>query len=601
MDIYCRGGHIMSTRTSTVSRKFTVPAFLLLIVIMICGTTFPVSSQAATTKIRISTSGMKGSYTGRGYQVSLDQKRISNTSFPPVCVKKTWMIPADLISKRLNCQSAKFDSNGRTLTITDFTGQKQIVIKAGSNKMSVNGKKYSMTKPAVIAKNTRTGKSIMYVPAAYIASKLGYAYKVSGKKIHLTTLQLFYRTAKDSSYDTSKYSNALTTISLTRNSSNSRNILNLETAKETTQDNTSVAIDDNLGIISYTFQNTYNALEEGDLDISNKYIKKISLSVSGTNTVVQVQYDTRQRYDTSLTDQGAEIRFTSVYYSMQIPLPEGVSFSSVRTNDLYADNKFYFVIPGLCKDKINADLYYLDHEISSVSVKEDESAEETKVVVKTKDLQGYKMEEGDGYFRVIMGDPDDIYDNIVVLDAGHGDHDSGATNHGTKEKNLNLAMIYTHMKKYFPADQTHIKAYWTRSDDTFVELMDRAKYASKVSADMFVSLHMNSCGSAAVSGLEVYYSLSNNKVSPSKLTSKILARNMHDTLVADLNEPTRGVKTAQYVVCRYNTVPAILIELGFISGSSDYKKLTDPAYQKKASASIYKCIANTFKEYPSVR
>ena len=63
----------MSTRTSTVSRKFTVPAFLLLIVIMICGTTFPVSSQAATTKIRISTSGMKGSYTGRGYQVSLDQ------------------------------------------------------------------------------------------------------------------------------------------------------------------------------------------------------------------------------------------------------------------------------------------------------------------------------------------------------------------------------------------------------------------------------------------------------------------------------------------------------------------------------------------------
>ena len=62
-----------------------------------------------------------------------------------------------------------------------------------------------------------------------------------------------------------------------------------------------------------------------------------------------------------------------------------------------------------------------------------------------------------------------------------------------------------------------------------------------------------------------------------------------------------GTKTAAYYVLKHNTVPAILIELGFISGNSDYSKLTNATFQKNAANSIYKSIQTMFQTYPTGR
>lgn len=91
---------------------------------------------------------------------------------------------------------------------------------------------------------------------------------------------------------------------------------------------------------------------------------------------------------------------------------------------------------------------------------------------------------------------------------------------------------------------------------------------------------MNSATSKSANGTEVYYSVSNNKTSFSGITSKAMANLFRKQLLADLKTTNRGTKTAAYYVLKHNTVPAILIELGFISGNSDYSKLTNATFQK---------------------
>ena len=156
-------------------------------------------------------------------------------------------------------------------------------------------------------------------------------------------------------------------------------------------------------------------------------------------------------------------------------------------------------------------------------------------------------------------------------------------------------------KKYFDAPESNVKAYWSRYDDTFISLYQRSRFASEVGADLFVSLHMNSCSRSSVNGMEIYYSKDNNSAAKTGLTSKKLANTMLDQLLGDLNASNRGVKSAGFYVIKHNTVPAILIELGFLSGNSDYKKLTSSSYQKKAAKSIYTCVEDIFKKYPTGR
>jgi N-acetylmuramoyl-L-alanine amidase len=230
-----------------------------------------------------------------------------------------------------------------------------------------------------------------------------------------------------------------------------------------------------------------------------------------------------------------------------------------------------------------------------------QSGNYTLFTIKTTKLQGYKISQSGEYLLVKIGDPRKIYKNIIVLDAGHGGKDYGASHNGTHEKNINYKIIYTLAKKYFDSSDSTVKAYWSRYDDTFISLSARAAFAQKVGADLFVSLHMNSSYKSSANGMEVYYSKDNNTTSDFGLTSQILARRMHNRLNTDLSISSRGVKKAGFYVIKHNTVPAILIELGFLSGSKDYSKLTSSAYQKKAAQSIYQCITDIFKDYPTDR
>lgn len=170
----------------------------------------------------------------------------------------------------------------------------------------------------------------------------------------------------------------------------------------------------------------------------------------------------------------------------------------------------------------------------------------------------------------------------VVLDAGHGDGDSGAVSVTKKlEKNFNLAMV-TKIAAILQ-NEPLIDLKLTRSDDTFVELDDRVKIANDWNATLFVSIHGNKYN-ANIRGVETYYTRSD---------SQALAKLMHGKIVAASGNPDRGVRTADFRVTKNTTMPAILCEIGYLSNAAEEAMMFTEAFQNKVAAAI----AQGIKEY----
>jgi N-acetylmuramoyl-L-alanine amidase len=176
----------------------------------------------------------------------------------------------------------------------------------------------------------------------------------------------------------------------------------------------------------------------------------------------------------------------------------------------------------------------------------------------------------------------DVFD--IVLDAGHGAKDPGAFSKSMNrwEKDFNLSAVLK-MKAELEKD-ARIRVHLTRSDDTFVELLDRVKFAENVKADLFISVHANSYDNTSVSGSETYYERAN---------SKAFAEAMHKHVLAGMGLRDRGVKKAAYKVIKETTMPAILIEAGYLSNTTDAAALFNTQTQNKLAVEVAKGI----KEY----
>ncbi|MBQ5882018.1 MAG: N-acetylmuramoyl-L-alanine amidase [Bacteroidales bacterium] len=221
----------------------------------------------------------------------------------------------------------------------------------------------------------------------------------------------------------------------------------------------------------------------------------------------------------------------------------------------------------------------------------------------------------------------------VVIDAGHGGKDPGAINGKTLEKNITLSVALK-LGKLIEDNYPDVKVIYTRKTDKFVELHDRAAIANKNNADLFISIHVNAATNRSAQGHETFVmgtakSQSNLEVcqlensvivlendytskyegfDPSNPESYIifsLLQNSHleqsldfATLVQQKAGTSpikrdRGVKQGNLLVLWKCTMPAVLIELGFISNSGDLKSLKGTANQQ----AMAKYIFNAFKEY----
>lgn len=364
-----------------------------------------------------------------------------------------------------------------------------------------------------------------------------------------------------------------------------------------TQDNTYVYLDLPYTVNGIGIQNT--SISDGS------YIQGISVQNTAQDTTqIVITKKANSSYTISQnTENEYVIRFfdeTVLSNSLIIRKPTGISIADITDKDLYHSNQFVITLPGNHIDFFHQNsIINTNKIISSVNYSLNNSGN-TEITVKTTKIQGYRYTIQGDYIYVQVDNPNKIYDSIVVLDAGHGGSDPGTSGGGYAEKEINYAILIKYASEHFNNKNSNVKAYWTRESDVFVTLNDRVAFAKKVGADMFISLHMNAATPTA-KGIEVFYSTSNNKTTASGLTSKELATYFVNQLSSELTLTNRKAKTAQFAVIHKNTVPAILVELGFMSNKDDLKKLTNPEFQTKAAKALYDATVTMFERYPTGR
>ena len=174
---------------------------------------------------------------------------------------------------------------------------------------------------------------------------------------------------------------------------------------------------------------------------------------------------------------------------------------------------------------------------------------------------------------------------IVVVDPGHGGKDSGAVGiGGLQEKNVILPIA---QQVAAILEQHGVQVVLTRTADYFVDLAPRVEMTQRVNANLFVSIHANSIDSRPdVNGLEVYYYDSGMR----------LAQTIQKSVLQSIDIRERGVRRARFYVLRKNSIPAVLVETGYVTGVEDAPRLAAPAYQSQMAAAIARGILQYIKQ-----
>lgn len=224
--------------------------------------------------------------------------------------------------------------------------------------------------------------------------------------------------------------------------------------------------------------------------------------------------------------------------------------------------------------------------------------------------------------------------NVIVLDPGHGGHDPGAINRslGIREKDIALAVakkVGEYIHQYMP----DVEVVYTRKDDRFVELRERGRIASEANGDLFISIHANSARNSQAHGAEIYFlglarSASALEVmkrensvidleeggGPTQLSeeellifelanagnlaiSERIAMMMEDQFRSRAQRRSRGVKQAGFMVLWNLPMPALLIELGFISNPNEARYMSSDYGQTILASAIFRAIRDFKLEY----
>jgi N-acetylmuramoyl-L-alanine amidase len=228
----------------------------------------------------------------------------------------------------------------------------------------------------------------------------------------------------------------------------------------------------------------------------------------------------------------------------------------------------------------------------------------------------------------------------IVIDAGHGGHDSGTLGAGGIEEKDVVLDVALRLGKLLH-DRLGAEIVYTRADDTFIPLETRTAIANKAQADLFISVHANSSQEPSARGVEVYYlnftsdpeamkvASRENAVSTQSVhdlsdlvkkialkdkidESKELATDVDASLFGGLTKGNvglkdRGVKKAPFVVLIGANMPSILAEISFVTNPQDAEQLRTPEYRERVAESLYGGVAryasgiNGLKSAPAVK
>lgn len=276
---------------------------------------------------------------------------------------------------------------------------------------------------------------------------------------------------------------------------------------------------------------------------------------------------------------------------LSVRLPAGVDGASVQVANDYVTQTVRVTIPGT--DVAYFDSYPIAGSSSYIdSLSYAKQGEQGIIEIVTDQVYELDMTYDENYYYFNFLTPQEVYDKVVVIDAGHGGRTPGATKQGVKEKDIDLAIVLQ-LQEIFAESDENIGVYFTRTDDSNPTFDQRVQLANKSDADLFISVHNNSTGSGRMSstkGTQVMYS-------ETSAESEAFAQICLEEVTSALGSRNKGlVEGNDIYIIRTSEVPVALIEVGFMTNQEELELLRSEEYQRLAAEGIYEAILRAFEE-----
>lgn len=548
----------------------------------------PITSLYANT-LTLTYDGKQHIYDNPPITLQIDGKTIETTVMPPIQIDNRTLVPAREVFEPLGA-SVEWKSAEKKAFVN--YGEILMILEADKQEVWVNGEEITIDVPTKIINNK------VMLPLRFIGETLGFEVDWNNetrnvnisKPIPEPSTPNFQTKVKEVKVDNIDNRNSLYTIyfeqpveqysTFIHNGNIVVDILgaqNLLPSRISLPDNPYV---DTVRTSQFTEDTTRVVL-----DMKAQANSNFELANDRMSLTIKISYTSDSQTEVDINPLYKNIEYIySEQETIVFKKENGITVDNIIAKDDYRNRKITFTLPGNYADTYGSGIM----NIGSITLDklEIKSSDKTEFVIYEKKIRAFDIIDDGENIKIIFMNPKEKYNNIVLLDLGHGGTDGGASGNGLLEKNVNFEQgmhVYALLK-----NDPNVKVYITREDDTYPTNPYRAQLANEIEVDIFVSLHNNAFTSKATKGTEVLYSTTSSK---SKQMAQIVQRNM----IARLGTYDRGAKARpDLIVLNSTNMPAILIETAFLTNDEDAQKLKSSEFNKKVGQVVYDSIIEIF-------
>ncbi|MBR4145855.1 MAG: N-acetylmuramoyl-L-alanine amidase [Lachnospiraceae bacterium] len=540
--------------------------------------------DAATSTVTIKTpfyyelNGEKVKYEGTRGKITFEGEEVELLDTPSIILEDTALLSTK--SRVFKATGIDFDYNKKTgLIKVEYDGN-TVLYSVDSRIAYVNGLLSRCSYAPTVFFIYDRDADILYIPGRFTMENLGFNY--------------VWNSATGTS-EISTYKEEVPEVN-----EDDGNGADTETSTEQDTDITNIDTEEGLAETGEGVDGTgTDTTETGNTDADGSNDDGSNENGSDENTQPEVILLPKELINVINTNDGYKffIDKENCIQTLKLPVPSGVTAADF---DMHED-----IIGCMTELKLKGNYteFYKDVEIDNpgqailqIQMYYDPNTDETLIRLFSDIVLGCELSDNDdGTVNVRMDFVKNLYKKVIVLDAGHGGHDPGAQAEGYNESDLNLKVILNCRELFKDSD---VKVFYTRIDDTFQTLYDRADFAELVGADLFISVHHNSSWYNTIKGTSVYYGNLDTYTSLNGLTSEKLATLMLENLTEDLNTEVfaTGVINKNFVVVRDSKAPAVLLEIGFMSCPEELERLVKDKFSKKVAKTIYNTVLSIYAD-----
>lgn len=568
-------------------------------------------------------------YNAEEIKLFINNRELTNLTMPPIIFDGYSVVPAREVFEAFGANVIWIKDSEQVKIIHE---NKEVVLTINSNVADVNGVAQTMQIPAKII-NDKT-----MIPLRFVAEAINKEVKwdnstrvanicdvmvTTTEATTQTTTQATTRTTTEATTQSTTQTTTYKEIMVNGVSVNSSTNADLVVINTSDRAKVSTVLSQNKDLLTIDIENStlkgsrgdiqkgkyfnggfYYQLKDGYVRVSLDLISDIGydVNIADENITITISPEIvlSGNYSNSSNNSGSAILSNKVRYEnykLIINDTNGIiNVNNIVHSDKYMENQYMLTFnTSLASLVNNTTVEVNDDFINSIAV--ESYAKYSSITFNTAKVIAVDVNKSGGQIIINVLSPRDKYDKIIVLDAGHGAGDNGASGNGLIEKDITLDILQKTVALF--EKDGKIKAYATRQTDVKPSFDERTDLANQV-GDAFVSIHINSAENTSANGTETFCLYPND--TGSGLNSYTLAETILNNLISQLGTNNRGVKSNNLIVLRQSQIPATLIEIGFISNSEEASTVLAPDYQRQKTAqAIFDSVTELFDTYKPVR